>query len=188
MRTEDWDRETFRRVLEDIQDRTHLTEAELAALAGRSRSQVNRWTRAENQPAYDPLRRLVDGLEKFGPGVRKLGIQLLEAAGYAPPEPVARVGAVALDVPEATSPGVRIEQVDDRHLQVGLTIETDVTMDEVRERLERDRPLSANERAMINNMQAMDFPPAEIGGAVMMIRGFDEHRTGQQGSRPRRRA
>jgi hypothetical protein len=185
VRTDEWDRETFRRVLEDIQDRTHLTEAELAALAGRSRSQVNRWTRAENQPAYDPLRRLVDGLQRFAPEVRKLGIELLEAAGYAPPEPLSPVSPVVLTVAEETSAGVRIEEVGDSHLQVGLTIETDVTMDQMYERL---GDLSPNERAMIANMEAMDFPASEIGGAVLMLRGFDARRTGQQGSRPRRRA
>jgi hypothetical protein len=99
-----------------------------------------------------------------------------------PAEPVVRVSQPPLRI---VDPGVRIEQVDDGRLQVGFTIETDVTMDEMYERL---GDLTPGERVMIANMEAMEFPPAEIGGAVEMLRKFDEHRTGVQGSRPRRRA
>lgn len=102
-----------------------------------------------------------------------------------PADPVARVGRVALHVPDAGTPGVRIEQVDDSHLQVGLMIETDVTMDEVYERL---GDLSPNEESMIGNMKALDLPPAEIGGTIVMLRRFKARQAGQQDDRPRRRA
>jgi transcriptional regulator with XRE-family HTH domain len=173
VRTEQWDRETFRQVLGQIQDRTQLTEAGLATLAGRSRSQVNRWTRAENQPAYEPLRQLVDGLEKFGPQVRELGIQLLKAAGYAPPEPVIQVGQVRMEVPAPPIPGVRIEQYDERRLRVGITVDTDVGMDEAIASL---GDLSPNERATVAMLKGMEYSPAEVAGAVLLLRELNARR------------
>lgn len=183
MRTEDWDRETFRKVLDQIQDRTQLTEAELAALAGRSRSQVNRWTRAENQPTYEPLRRLVDGLQRYGPEIRKLGTELLEAAGYAPPEPVAQVGQVEFTTPEPPIPGVRVERYDERHLRADVVIDTGVSMDEAIKYL---GVLSDNERAAVAMLRGMGYEPAEVAGAVRMLREMADLRAGQAGTRRRK--
>jgi transcriptional regulator with XRE-family HTH domain len=179
VRTDEWDRETFRKVLEDIQDRTHLTEADLATLAGRSRSQVNRWTRAENQPAHAPLIRLVGGLEKFGPAVRKLGIELLAAAGYAPPEPVAQVSQVDFQAPEHNGPGVRVEQYDERHLRTVVVVDTNVTMDEAIASL---GDLSDQERTTVYMLRGMEYEPAEVAGAVLLLRGLDARRARQRGS------
>lgn len=64
-----------------------LTQTAIAELAAVSRSQVNRWTRAEHQPSYEPVRRLADKLGERGPEMRALGRNLLETAGYASPEP-----------------------------------------------------------------------------------------------------
>lgn len=162
MRTEKWDRETFRTVLATIRDRTNLTEAGLAELAGRSRSQVNRWTRAENQPDYEPVRRLVDGLERYGTEARKLGVQLLEAAGYAPPQPAGRISQVTFETPPLA--GVRVEQHDNGYQ---VTYNPNLTMDDVREAL---GALTDVERLLIYNLEISGFKPGEIQGAVQIHR------------------
>src|SRR5690242_1412363 len=81
-----WDPERFRTLLKQILNRTELNQQQLGELAGRSRSQANRWLRAVNQPEFEPLARLVDGLGQFGPQIQNLGFELLEAAGYSQPE------------------------------------------------------------------------------------------------------
>lgn len=85
VRTPKWDPEAFRDLLDEILRRTGMTDAELGELAGRSRSQANRWKRAENQPAYDPLRRLADRLVERDAALVDLARQLLASAGYEPP-------------------------------------------------------------------------------------------------------
>jgi transcriptional regulator with XRE-family HTH domain len=180
VRTEKWDRETFRTVLAAIRDRTHLTELELANLAGRSRSQVNRWTRAENQPDYEPVRRLVDGLEQYGPQVRQLGVQLLEAAGYSPPEPTAHVSQANLTVSAPPEPGVQVERYDDnRHVHLGVTVDTQVTMEEAIASL---GDLSPHEQGTIDMLRNLRYEPAEVAGAILLLRGLDARRAAQSGS------
>lgn len=90
-----------------------------------------------------------------------------------PLDPVVQVGQPRLTVPERAAGGLRIAQVDDTHLRVDLTIDTDVTMAEVYARLGE---LSPNERAMVANMEALEVAPAEIGGAVLLLRRFRERR------------
>ncbi|GAA4100729.1 helix-turn-helix domain-containing protein [Nonomuraea soli] len=84
MHSTTWDREKFGEILKKIGERAQLSPAEIAELAGRSRSQVNRWTRSENQPGYDALRRFADNLARDFPDLAPLGAELLEAAGYGP--------------------------------------------------------------------------------------------------------
>lgn len=115
VRTSSWDRDRFRDLLEEIQGRASLSDPQLAALAGRSRSQVNRWTRAEHQPTYEPLRKLVDGLERHGPEIQALGFQLLEAAGYAPPD--------SGQVDDSSPPGDRPPNLTESLAMVRVAIE-----------------------------------------------------------------
>jgi len=77
-----WDRDAFQRALAQISERAHLSQAEFAALAGRSRSQFNRWTRAENRPTYDAVAGLAAAITRRYPELADLARELLEAAGY----------------------------------------------------------------------------------------------------------
>lgn len=83
MHTTTWDRDAFQRALREISARAHLSQAEFAALAGRSRSQFNRWTRAENRPTYDAVAGLATAITSRYPELADLAQELLEAAGYA---------------------------------------------------------------------------------------------------------
>ena len=67
-------------------------QSRLARMAGVNRSQVNRWSRAENRPGYDAVRKLAAGLWRAHPDLAR---ELVEASGYAwseppeaPPEPL----------------------------------------------------------------------------------------------------
>ncbi|WP_433465743.1 helix-turn-helix domain-containing protein [Spirillospora sp. CA-128828] len=109
-----WLPHQFRAVLKQLREQAGLSDADLARLAGKSRSQVNRWSRAENQPNYDGLRSLVENLteEGYPTEIVDLASDLLRAAGYGtdtaepPPAPDAE-GAVRLTVivnPEEPEP------------------------------------------------------------------------------------
>jgi transcriptional regulator with XRE-family HTH domain len=82
-----WAPERFRAVLAELQDKSGLSDAEIGDLAGKSRSQVNRWSRAENQPSFDGLNNLARALRAKGysPELVALGEELLQAAGYTTP-------------------------------------------------------------------------------------------------------
>lgn len=82
VRTDDWDRQRFQSLLQAIQERTGLSDGDMGELAGRSRSQINRWTRAESQPTYQPIRQLAEALATKHPNIASLAGQLLIAAGY----------------------------------------------------------------------------------------------------------
>lgn len=82
MHTSQWNRERFKDVLEEIQKRTNLSQAELAQLAGRNRTQINRWLRAENQPSYGALQNLASATSARYPEIASLARDLMEAAGY----------------------------------------------------------------------------------------------------------
>lgn len=77
-----WDRDAFQRALLEIGSRAHLSQAQFAELAGRSRSQFNRWTRAENQPTYEAVTRLANAITTQYPHLADLARQLVTAAGY----------------------------------------------------------------------------------------------------------
>jgi transcriptional regulator with XRE-family HTH domain len=56
----------------------------MARLAGVNRSQVNRWSRGENRPGYDPVRSLAAAVWRKHPDLAR---ELVEASGYAWAEP-----------------------------------------------------------------------------------------------------
>jgi hypothetical protein len=70
-------------------------------------------------------------------------------------------------------PGVRIERHDVRHVQVDIVVDTHMSMDEAIESLGE---LSDNERATVYMLKGMGYPPAEVAGAVMLLRGLDDER------------
>jgi transcriptional regulator with XRE-family HTH domain len=80
--TPGWDPDLFRTVLQEVMKRADLTQAEIGALAGRDRTQVNRWTRATNKPAYEAMRRLTGNIAGRSPELAELAQQLMSAAGY----------------------------------------------------------------------------------------------------------
>lgn len=59
-------------------------QSRLARLAGVNRSAVNRWSRGENRPTYDAVRRLSAGVWRAHPDEAR---ELVEASGYAWSEP-----------------------------------------------------------------------------------------------------
>jgi transcriptional regulator with XRE-family HTH domain len=167
-----WPVQRFRATLDRILTETGLTQAGLAELVPMDQSQLSRWKSGSSRPKFDSLKILGEALRARYPAVGIGPNQLLESAGYSSPEPVGHIGQVKLTVPPPTE-GVRIEQVNDRHLQVDMTLDTEVTMAEVFERL---GDLSLNEQAMIANMRLLGNAPAEIGGAVLMLRQFNQRR------------
>ena len=56
----------------------------MARMAGVNRSQVNRWSRGENRPGYDPVRKLALAVWRSRPDLAR---ELVEASGYAWAEP-----------------------------------------------------------------------------------------------------
>lgn len=142
----------------------------LAADAGISQATMSRLLSGRGEPSYDSLRKIGN---LWGYSLQ----QMMVFAGLAEPDEGDQVAQAAPQATKAATPGVHIEQVDDSHVQARLTIATNATMAQVEETLE---PLSPNERAMIANMEALEFPPAEICGAILMLRRFREHRAGQQ--------
>ena len=61
-----------------------IPQTRLARMAGVNRSQVNRWSRGENRPGYDPVRRLAVALWQKQPEIAR---ELVEASGYPWTEP-----------------------------------------------------------------------------------------------------
>lgn len=101
MRTSTWDRERFGTILDTIGKRAGLKQPELAVLAGRSRSQFNRWTRAENQPTYLAVSRLASAVAARYPELAELTEQLVDAAGYGPSNMLSEPGPDMSDAIEA---------------------------------------------------------------------------------------
>lgn len=108
-----WDSVRFREVLEQIKNRTDLSQEQLARLAGRHRTQFNRWTRAENQPRYDAVSRLASAIIADHPEAADLAEQLLTAAGYGgsspPTAPASEAKAPSPPQSSAHSPPPTIE-------------------------------------------------------------------------------
>jgi transcriptional regulator with XRE-family HTH domain len=95
-----WDSARFREVLRLIKDRTGLSQEQLANLAGRHRTQFNRWTRAENKPGYDAVARLASEIIASHPEAADLAKELLTSAGYG----VSSLEATRASEPETPSP------------------------------------------------------------------------------------
>lgn len=108
MRADRWNPERFRLLIKEIQERTGLGDSALGPMAGLSRSQFNRWSRAENQPSHKPLRTLYDSLIAHDPELRVPARDLLIAAGYDPPSPGLALVEVPTDV-SLTEPPADVE-------------------------------------------------------------------------------
>lgn len=155
VRTEGWQPDRFRETLKQISDRTGLGDKDLATLTGRSRSQVNRWRRAEHQPDFPSLQRLADGLRQYGPEIQQLGADLLDAAGY---EPVIQVTAPEPGTTEArpTSFVAAIERAD-KLFKEALSLEG-VPKDQLREAWDR---LKAAEELILKRLLDRDEARAQ---------------------------
>jgi len=149
----------------------------LATDTGISQATMSRMVNGQGEPSIDSLRKIGN---LWGFGLQEMMI----FAGLAEPSvPISHVSQVTLTAP--APPGVQITELDANHLQVGFTIDTDTTMDDVYERL---GDLSPNERAMVANMEAIGgITPAEIGGAVLLLRHFKARRE-EHAPRARRKA
>jgi transcriptional regulator with XRE-family HTH domain len=64
-------------------ERTGLTKADIARIAGVHRSQVSRWVSGEQRPSYERTMRLAAHLRREHP---ELAGELVAAAGYGPVE------------------------------------------------------------------------------------------------------
>jgi transcriptional regulator with XRE-family HTH domain len=94
MHYEEWSASRFAAALGALED-AGLTQSRLARLAGVHRSQVNRWSRGENRPGYDPVRRLAVATWRQHPGIAR---ELVEASGYPWAEPAATEPPIPPDV------------------------------------------------------------------------------------------
>lgn len=77
-----WDKTRFGLLVTEITERTSLSQAAIARLAGVDPTRITRWKRGENRPDYDSIVRLVTGISGSHPEVRDLAPQLFAAAGY----------------------------------------------------------------------------------------------------------
>jgi hypothetical protein len=98
--TATWPVDRFRAALDRILGETGLPQAGLAALVPMDQSQLSRWKSGSSRPKFDSLVDLGEALRAKYPSLSVGPNELLEAAGYAPPEPVARVSQVEMHVPE----------------------------------------------------------------------------------------
>ena len=74
--------ERFADLLNEIMENAHLTEDDIAAAAGRSRSQVNQWRHGNHLPKVEALLPLTDFLTAEYETLGTLPAELLTAAGY----------------------------------------------------------------------------------------------------------
>jgi len=72
----------FADLLNEVIDRTHLTEHDIGHITGRSRSQVNQWRHGNHLPKVEALLPLTDLLRTKYQGLGTLPTELLIAAGY----------------------------------------------------------------------------------------------------------
>jgi transcriptional regulator with XRE-family HTH domain len=136
----------------------------LAKRSGISLSIISRILNDDRVPDLPALRAIGKALG-YGLG------QMMVFAGLAEPgelpESVVRVSQVQFATPEPRTQGVRVERYDERHLHADVVIDTDVTMDEAIASL---GALSDNERATVYMLRGMEYAPAEVAGAVLMLR------------------
>lgn len=171
MRTHDWDRERFRAILEEMCNLAHLTQADLAVLAGRSRSQINRWSRAENQPTFAAVQRLASAVATKHPEIAELTSELMEVAGYkertAERERTHTAVAKAAP-PEPPSPETSISSAEQAGFDsidlIREAIRVEVMESERRQREERERELDGLRdelRQEIRKLQQAQVSPGE---------------------------
>jgi transcriptional regulator with XRE-family HTH domain len=174
-----WPVQRFRATLERILDETGLPQAGLAALVPIDQSQLSRWKSGTSRPKFDSLKELGEALRARYPSLQIGPNELLESAGYAPPEPVAHISQVEIQTPVPPETGVHVEQFNNGHLRVDVTIDTQVTMDEAIASL---GDLSPHEQGTIAMLRDMRYEPAEVAGAILLLRGLDARRSAQLGT------
>jgi len=83
MHSQEWSGTRITAALAALSD-AGIPQSRMARMAGVNRSQVNRWSRGENRPGYDPVRKLALAVWRSHPGIAR---ELVEASGYAWAEP-----------------------------------------------------------------------------------------------------
>jgi hypothetical protein len=115
----------------------------------------------------------------------------LEGGPLVPIEATASVSQVSLSTPASPASDVHIEQDDERHLRVVVTMDTsEITMEEAIERLRQLSPtgdLTDNERATIAMLKGIGSTPEQVAGAILLLRGLAE-RQAEHGNADRRNA
>ena len=135
----------------------------LAEQAGIPQATMSRLVHGTGEPSVDTLR-------KLGPIFGKTLAEMMVIAGLAEPD--------EMPTP-ASTPRVSAEDSDvsGGGLSVTVTIEADLTLDEALKYVVADGgPLSQNERILVANLDAMDYPANEIAGAIKLLRRFDERK------------
>jgi Helix-turn-helix. len=137
----------------------------LAAKAGIPQATMSRLVHGQGEASVDNLRKLA---KVFGKSLREMMI----IAGLA-------------DSEEMAEPSTTLEEAADARLRLAVTVDPGVTMEEAIASL---GDLTSNERILVANLQAMDFEPAAVAGAVLVVRRFSARGTSQQDGLARRRA
>jgi transcriptional regulator with XRE-family HTH domain len=177
-----WPVARFRATLDRILDETDLNQSSLAALVPMDPSQLSRWKSGSSRPKFESLKALGEALRRKYPSLAIGPTELLESAGYAPPEPVFQVSQQEpSDTPEAVSSGARVKRFDDRHLQLEVTVDREESLDEL-------GPLTIDEKALVYTLQEMKKPPETVKGAVRLVRLLDALRAEQEDEQSRREA
>jgi transcriptional regulator with XRE-family HTH domain len=148
----------------------------LANESGVSLSIISRILNEGRVPEVPALRAIGNALG-YTLGEMMVNAGIADEAEIRPP--TARIADLRLTVPQAPNggTGVHVEQTDGSHIHAGVTIETDVTMDEAVASL---GDLSTEEAAIVATLRAMRYEPAEVAGAVLLIRGISAQRTEQR--------
>lgn len=100
-----WPVQRFRATLDRILDETGLPQAGLAALVPMDQSQLSRWKSGSSRPKFESLKILGEALRAKYPSLGIGANELLESAGYAPPEPVVHVSQVSIEAQPEPPPG-----------------------------------------------------------------------------------
>lgn len=177
-----WPVERFRATLDRILDSTGLSQVGLAALVPMDQSQLSRWKSGSSRPKFESLKALGEALRRKYPSLAIGPNELLESAGYAPPEPVMRVSQhEPPDHIEDVGSSARVKRADDRRLQVEVTVDREESLDEL-------GTLSIDEKALVYTLQDMHKPPETVKGAVRLVRLFDALRAEQETEQSRKKA
>lgn len=148
----------------------------LAADAGISQATMSRLLSGRGEPSYDSLR-------KIGALWGYTLHQMMVFAGITEPD---EQGARA-DQPasEPASTGVRVEQRNGGHVTYEVTVESELTMDEAIASL---GVLADYEELLVHNLRLMKFEPAQVAGAVLLLRSEVGERVMPDAGRAKRRA
>jgi transcriptional regulator with XRE-family HTH domain len=153
----------------------------LAADTGISQATMSRMVNGLGEPSVDSLRK-IGNLWSYTLQEMMVFAGFAEAGDH---PPVTHLGQVQIKTPEPI-PGVRVEQVDETHVQVSLTIDTGVSMEDAIKRVEANGgPLTDNEQATVTTLRNMGHAPVEVAGLILMLRGLVKRRAEQSG--PERR-